>query len=176
LAGIVTVRVFILAALTTYLPIFLTEEGADLWFAGFSLSVLEAAGVVGAMTGGWISDRLGRRLVLFISMLTTALFMFVFLAISGWARFPVLLVLGFTSLSTIPVLMALVQESCPENRALANGIYMALAFVIRSGAVVVLGVVGDLLGLRLAFTVSAVIALLGLPLVPLLPGRQPSEA
>jgi FSR family fosmidomycin resistance protein-like MFS transporter len=176
LAGIVTVRVFMLASLTTYLPIFLTEEGADLMFAGISLSVLQAAGVVGAMTGGWISDRLGRRLVLFISILTTAFFMFVFLAVSGWARFPTLLVLGFTSLSTIPVLMAMVQESCPENRALANGIYMALSFVIRSGAVVVLGMVGDLLGLRTAFTVSAVIALLGLPLIPLLPGRQPSEA
>jgi FSR family fosmidomycin resistance protein-like MFS transporter len=172
LAGIITVRVFILASLTTYLPIFLTEEGASLMFAGISLSVLEGAGVVGALLGGSLSDWLGRRLILFISMLTTSLFMFVFLVVNGWVRFPILLVLGFTALSVAPVLMALVQESCPDNRALANGIYMSLAFVIRSGAVVVLGVVGDLLGLRLAFTVSAVIALLGLPLVFLLPERR----
>jgi FSR family fosmidomycin resistance protein-like MFS transporter len=67
--------------------------------------------------------------------------------------------------------MALVQESYPENRAMANGLYMALSFVIRSGAVVALGAVGDLAGLRTAFAVSAIVPLLGLPLLLLLPRR-----
>ncbi len=176
LVGIITARVFLLAALTTYLPIFLTEQGANLWLAGVSLTVLEAAGMGGALTGGSLSDRLGRRLILFIAMLATPLFMLIFLATSGWIRFPLLLVLGFTSLSIAPVIMALVQESFPENRALANGVYMALAFVIRSGAVVVLGAVGDLFGLQLAFTISAVIALLGLPVLLLLPDSQQERA
>jgi FSR family fosmidomycin resistance protein-like MFS transporter len=171
LAGIITVRSFMIVALTTYLPTFLSEEGATLWFAGVSLSVLEAAGVVGALLGGSMSDRLG-RLILFVSLLTTPLLMFVFLAISGWAQFPVLLMLGLTSLSITPVIMAVVQESFPENRALANGIYMSLSFAISSGAVVVLGALGDVFSMRLAFTASAVIPLLGLPLVLLLPGRH----
>jgi FSR family fosmidomycin resistance protein-like MFS transporter len=67
--------------------------------------------------------------------------------------------------------MAVVQESFPDNRALANGIYMALNFTIRSGAVVAVGVLGDLYGMRLAFTVSAIIPLLGVPFILLLPGR-----
>ncbi len=172
LTGIIVTRAFMVSALTTYLPTFLSEEGADLWLAGASLSVLEAAGVVGALLGGSISDRLGRRLILFASMLTTPLLMFVFLAVNGWAQFPLLLMLGFTALSVTPVVMALVQESYPENRALANGIYMSLSFVLRSGVVVVLGALGDLFGLRLAFTASAVIPLLGLPLIFLLPGKR----
>ncbi len=176
LAGVITARVFLLGAMTTYLPIFLTEDGADLWFAGLSLTVLQVAGVVGALVGGSISDRLGRRLILFIAMLTAPLFTFVFLMVNGLARFPILLVLGFTLLSTIPVIMAMVQESFPENRALANGMYMAMGFVIRSGAVVVIGTLGDLFGLRLAFAVSAVIALLGLPFIRLLPERERTEA
>ncbi len=171
LVGIIIVRSFMITALTTYLPTFLSKEGADLWFAGASLSVLEAAGVAGALLGGSVSDRLGRRRVLLISLLTTALFMFVFLDLSGWARFPVLLILGLTALSITPVVMALVQESFPDNRALANGVYMALNFTIRSGAVVVVGMLGDLFGLRLAFTVSAITPLLGVPFIFLLPGR-----
>jgi FSR family fosmidomycin resistance protein-like MFS transporter len=171
LVGIIVARSFMVRSLTTYLPTFLSEEGADLWFAGASLSLLEIGGVVGALLGGAMSDRLGRRLVLFISMLTAPLLMFAFLTTDGWLQFSLLLVMGFTALSVTPVMMALVQESFPENRALANGVYMSFSFILGSAVVVVLGAMGDLFGLRLAFTASAVITLLGLPLVLLLPRK-----
>ena len=169
LVGIIIVRVFMSSALTTFLPVFLNEQGADLWFAGASLTILQAAGVAGAMLGGSISDRLGRRLVLFVSLMTTPIFMFVFLTVSGWARIAILPLLGFTSISITPVLMAIVQENFPENRALANGLYLALGFSLRSGAVVLMGALGDLFSLRKAFTASAVLMLLGIPLILLLP-------
>jgi FSR family fosmidomycin resistance protein-like MFS transporter len=171
LGGIIVARSFMSAALTTYLPVFLTEEGAELWFAGISLSVLEAAGIVGALAGGALSDRFGRRATLFISLTTTPVLMFAFLAVGGWLRFPLLLALGLTSLSVVPVIMALMQETFPENRALANGTYMALSFGIRSTVVIVVGAMGDLWGMRLAFTISAVIPLLGLPFLLMLPSR-----
>jgi FSR family fosmidomycin resistance protein-like MFS transporter len=171
LVGIIVARLFMTRSLTTYLPTFLSEEGADLWLAGVSLSVLETGGMVGALLGGTMSDRLGRRLVLFVSMLTTPLLTFAFLTIESWLKFPLLLMMGFTALSVTPVIMALVQESFPENRALANGVYMSLSFVLGSVVVVVLGAMGDLFGLRLAFTASAVITLLGLPLILLLPRK-----
>lgn len=172
LVGIIVVRAFMVSALTTYLPIFLIEEGANLWFAGVSLSVLEAAGVAGALLGGSLSDRLGRRLILAISMLVTPLLTFAFLAVVGWARFPLLLLLGFSALSVTPVIMALVQESFPQNRALANGVYMSLSFLIRAGVILLLGVMADRFGMRLVFVASAVLSLLGLPIVLLLPARR----
>jgi FSR family fosmidomycin resistance protein-like MFS transporter len=172
LAGIVLARSFMTAALTTYLPTFLSSEGAGLWSAGASLSLLEAAGVVGALLGGTLSDRLGRRWVLFISLLVTPLLMFAFLGLSGSARLPLLVPLGLTALCTGPVLLALVLESFPGNRALANGTYLGLSFLIRTGAVVVFGALGDAFGLRPAYTVSAFIPLLGLPLLLLLPERR----
>ncbi|MGD8245410.1 MAG: MFS transporter [Anaerolineae bacterium] len=172
LSGIVIVRLFVVSALTTYLPTFLTDEGAGLVFAGASLSVLEGAGVVGALLGGSLSDRLGRRAILFGSMLATPLLMFAFLAVDGRFHIPILLLLGLSALSVGPVIMALVQESLPENPALANGVYMALSFVLRSGVIVVIGAIGDLLSLRTAFAVSAVAPLLGLPLTLFLPGGR----
>jgi len=96
----------------------------------------------------------------------------IFLAVQGTARLPLLILMGFFTLAMTPVIMALVQESYPENRALANGIYMALSFTIRSGAVIVLGLLADGLGMRAAFTISAGLALLGVPAVALLPGRN----
>jgi FSR family fosmidomycin resistance protein-like MFS transporter len=172
LIAIIAVRAFMSAVLTTYLPVFLVDEGAAAATASFSLSVLEAAGVIGALLGGSLSDRLGRRMTLFLSLVTTPPLMLAFLFLDGWLRWPLLLLLGLSALSVVPVLMALVQESFPESRALANGVYMALNFGIRAGVVVVVGTMGDLWGMRLAFLVSAVIPLLGLPFLRLFPAQR----
>jgi FSR family fosmidomycin resistance protein-like MFS transporter len=140
LTGIIVVRSFVVSALTTYLPTFLSEEGSGLVAAGASLSLLEAAGVRGALLGGSASDRVGRRAVLFVSFIATPLLMGAFLTLEGWMRIPLLPLLGLSGLSFGPVIMALVQESLPGNRALANGLYMALSFVLRSGDILVIGV------------------------------------
>jgi len=176
LAGLTIVRAFMVTTLTTFLPTFLSDEGADLWFAGAALSVLEGAGVLGALAGGSVSDRLGRRWVLLASMLATPLLMFVFLAVGGWLRLPLLVMMGFTALSTAPVIMALAQESLPQNRALANGVYMALSFLLRSGVVVLIGSLGDLFGLRTAFIAGAIAPLVGLPILLLLPTEPGGSA
>jgi len=168
-AGLVTVRSFMVSSLTTYLPTYLTEKGANLWLAGASLSVLEAAGAVGALCGGSLSDRFGRRIILLSAMITSSLFMFLFPAVSGWVQFPLLIILGFSLLSMGPVIMALVQENFPQNRALANGTYMCLSFVIRSLSALIVGAIGDLFQLRKAYLFSSFIMLLGLPLIPFLP-------
>ncbi len=175
MAGVVAARSLLASGLTTYLPTFLSREGTSLWLAGASLSVLEVAGIAGVLIGGSLSDRLGRRLVLLASLAGPGLLTFPFLATRGWTQLLLLVLLGFTTLSTTPVIMALVQESFPQNRALANGIYMAITFVIQSTAIVVVGLLADYFGLRTAFLVSAVVALLGAPLVFLLPTHRPQS-
>jgi len=169
IAGIVTARALLVSALTTYLPTFLREEGAELWLAGASLSVFEASGTVGALLGGSLSDRLGRRAMVSLSLLGCTPLMALFLLSAGWGRLVSLLALGFFLLSTLGTLMALVQESFPQNRALANGIYLASYFVANSVMAVVVGRMGDLFGLRSAFSVAAVAPLVGAGLVFLLP-------
>jgi FSR family fosmidomycin resistance protein-like MFS transporter len=172
LSGIIVGRSLMVASLLTFLPTFLTEQGANVWFAGTSVSIMSGAGIIGALLGGWLSDRLGRRLVLFTSMLASPLLMLTFLGVEGWARLPVLVLMGFAGPSIRTVLMALTQESYPDNRALANGAYLALSFTLEAGAAVVVGAMGDLFGLGTAFTASAAVALLGLPLILLLPRKQ----
>jgi len=172
LTGIIIARSFMKAAMTTYLPTLLTEEGATLWVAGISLTVLEGAGTIGTLLGGALSDRVGRHQVLMFSMLTVPCLMFAFLAVGGWIRFVMLVLIGLIALATTPVTMALVQEAFPENPALANSLYGATAFVTSSVVTVAIGVIGDLVGLHQAFAISALAYLIGTPLVLLLPGRN----
>ncbi|HNT06173.1 MAG TPA: MFS transporter, partial [Anaerolineae bacterium] len=86
--------------------------------------------------------------------------------------------LGFFMLSNLGVIMALVQESFPRDRALANGLYLASYFVAGSVMSVVVGWIGDWLGLRAAFTMGAFTPLLGAAMLFLLPGarREPVAA
>lgn len=167
--AIIVLRAFAFASASTFLPTFLTEEGAGLVLAGASLSVMEVGGVVGALLGGTFSDKIGRKPVVWLSLIMTSAFLFLLLTARGWMQFPVLIGLGFFMLSLTPVVMAIVQESFPENRALANGIFMAVTFVSSSFAALVVGAFGDLFNLRTAFLISALVILAGLPFVFRLP-------
>jgi FSR family fosmidomycin resistance protein-like MFS transporter len=169
--GIIVVRSFMAAALSTYLPLFLKSEGSNLWFAGAALSIYEAAGMVGSLAAGTVSDRIGRRKVLAGAMALATPLMAAFMLTSGVLRLPLLLALGFTALAIMPVMMALLSERFPENRALANGIYLGFSFLANAAATLVLGLLADAFSLRMAFTISTAVPLLGLPLVWLLPGR-----
>lgn len=176
LAGLQLVRSFSSVALTTFLPIFLEEQGQSLFWAGASLSILEAAGVLGALMGGSLSDRFGRRRVLSVSMIATSGLIVIFLVLSDWSQRAILPVLGFTSLSMTPVIMAIAQECYPDNRALANGVYMAFSFVIRSLVLILYGVITDLIGLRNGYLLSAVLLLFGLFFLPAFPMPSIPEA
>ncbi len=173
---IVISRAFLTASLTTYLPVYLSGEGASLILAGISLSVLEGAGVVGALASGTISDHIGRKPTLLMAFSASAVMMFVFLSVDGWMLMPVLVFLGLTSLSAQPVMLALVQDHVPENRALANGVFLMMSFLVRSFVLVLLGMAGDAWGLRTAFTISGGIALIAVPAILALPKRASESA
>jgi FSR family fosmidomycin resistance protein-like MFS transporter len=175
LMAIIGVWALQISARSTFLPTFLTQQGESLWFAGIALTVQTGVGFVGAMLGGAISDRWGRRLVVFVSMSSAAILMLLFLLVGGWIRLLLLALMGITGPATRAALMALVQENCPENRAMANGMFLAISFVVESGAAVVMGALGDAFGLERAFLLSAVILLIGSPVVRLLPGRAASR-
>jgi len=80
--------------------------------------------------------------------------------------------MGFCGLAVTPVIMALVQESYPENRALANGLYMSISFGLRAVVIVILGAIADLSSMRIAFLAGTLAPVLALPLLTRLPRRQ----
>ena len=172
LLGLVVTRSFAMSAMASYLPTYLSEAGASFWIAGASLTVYQGAAACGVLVGGSLSDRVGRRAVMLGSMLLTPLFLFAFLALDGAAQLLTLLAIGFVVVTYDPVAMAAIQESSAQNRALASSVYLSLAFLIRSLAVVAVGALGDWMGLQWAFTISTCIFLLGAPLVFLLPASR----
>lgn len=159
-------------SLTTYLPTYMSQQGASLWIAGASLSILELAGAAGSLTMGPWSDRVGRKKVLLLASLLTPALMLGFLRAEGWMVAPLLLAIGFVGFSVMPIMLAIVQEQFPNNRATANGLYMMVIFLLRPVGTLLVGMLGDRLGLQNAFFVSVLISLLALPAILAMPGKR----
>ncbi|GAB4535230.1 MAG: MFS transporter [Anaerolineales bacterium] len=178
LAVLMLLRNILMVELTTYLPTFLESEGLSLWVAGGALSLLEAAGIVGALVGGPLSDRLERKWTLSAAILLAAIFTALFLQSQNWLRIPLLLGIGLTSLAPQPIFLAIIQDHFPRHRGVANGLYMSVAFLLQSAALYSVGVLGDAIGLRAAFWLGTGLSLLAIPVIWLLPNpeKPPAEA
>jgi MFS transporter, FSR family, fosmidomycin resistance protein len=163
LVGILCARGFMHASITTFLPIFIQSSTGNLWLAGISLTLVEGAGVVGVLAAGSLSDTLGRRRVLFISLVTAPFMLMGFVWLDGWLRFAMLALTGLSLLSTSPVMLALVQEHSTSSPAAANGMYMMISFMARSAIVVFVGLMGDIIGLEATYICSALLGLAGIP-------------
>jgi FSR family fosmidomycin resistance protein-like MFS transporter len=167
--GIVFFRSLLTTGLGIYLPTLLVGEGASIWKADSTLAIYQLAGVIGAVLGGTISDRLGRKPVLFTVLLLAPIMTLVFLRASGWMVIPVLILAGLFVLSSQPILLAIIQDQLPTHRSIGNGLFMTICFICLSIAAVGIGVLGDHLGLRQAFLIIAIAGLLASPLVFLIP-------
>ena len=80
-----------------------------------------------------------------------------------------LVLVRFTLLSTTPVMLALVQEHAGSSPSAANGFFIMISFIARSAVVVVVGFVGDQIGLKSTYFVSAFLGLAAVPFVLKLP-------
>jgi FSR family fosmidomycin resistance protein-like MFS transporter len=169
LAAILFTRGFLQGALASFLPTFLRAEGESLWFGGIALAVTEFAGAAGALGAGTISDQLGRRRILLVASITAPLLMLVFLLVRGWLILPMLILIGLVIFSTTPVIMAMVQDHAGDHPATANGLYMGISFVIGAVVPMLVGFLADTVGLRTAFTWSALVSLAGVPFIFFLP-------
>ena len=168
---ILLARSFMHGAMTAFLPTFIQSQTGNIWQGGVALTLFEAAGVAGVLLAGSFSDHLGRRRMLFISLVGAPLCVLLFVLSSDWIRLLSLLGCGFMLLSTTPVMLALVQEHAGDSPAAANGMFMMIAFLARSSVVVLIGLIADYSGLQTAYLVSAAAGLIGIPFILMLPAR-----
>ncbi|MEM7332384.1 MAG: MFS transporter [Chloroflexota bacterium] len=161
---ILLARTFMVVPITTYLPLFMQDVfGLNFTLAGWSLALLEGAGVIGALTAGHLSDRVGRARILYILFSVAPFFYLAFIYAPQWLIIPLLIILGLTAISPTAVMLATVQDKFSENRALANGFFLASNFLTRAFTIWFIGFLADRLGLQTTYTIGVFVALLCIP-------------
>jgi predicted MFS family arabinose efflux permease len=155
----------------TWLPVYLYERfGMSLTSAGFTATFyIQVAGFAGILAGGWMADRWsrtsprGRLLTQLIGLAIGAPFLFL---IGFTASFPLLLIAliayglgrGFYDANTMPVLS---QIARPDLRATGYGIFNMAGCVVGGVAAAAAGSLKAVIGLSVAFQLSAAILLAG---------------
>lgn len=176
LAGFLIFNSVMKMALTLFLPVYLTEKGASLWYAGISLSFLQGFGVAGTFLAGSLSDRFGRKQTLFISSVGTVLFMGLFSLMNSIVF---LSFLGFFLFASGPVLLALVQDTDTRMPTFMNSMFSAINFGVGSLMALGVGFLGDTIGLSQSYVICSILGIGLIPMALLLPaslGRPLSQA
>ena len=152
------------------LPLFMaTTLGASMLTIGLIEGIAEATAAITRVFSGTLSDRLGRRRMLTLSLVGAPTSLMAFVWVDGWLAYAMLVLTGFTLLSTTPVMLALVQENAVESPSAANGLFMMISFLARSAVVVIVGMSGDLIGLKATYIIFALVGFIGLPFAFKLP-------
>ena len=171
LLAFVAARALVIGSVTVFTPTYLTARGMSLVGAGAGYAVLELAGAAGALAGGTLSDRLGRRRTLIASQVITVPFFYALVAAPEVALLPLLALTGFLVFSGTPIVLAIVQELIPEARSTASGLYFSLNYLSTGLAAVVFSALADAVGIQSAFLLLVFAPLLAVPFGLWLPAR-----
>lgn len=170
-----------LGNVTTYVPLYLQNvRHLDTGFISVLFTILLIGSVLGPLLGGRLSDRIGRRLMLYVFYGASAVTTILFVIFAGptmpvWLIPVALVLMGFAVYAESPLLQAyLADTASPAMRDNAFGLYFALAFGVGSIWSGILGWMIDRFGFDAAFFTMAGSYILAGLLLLLMP-REPAS-
>ena len=166
-------KYFYLAGMTSYYTFYLMSSfGLTVRSAQIHLFLFQFAVAAGTVIGGPIGDRIGRKYVIWGSILGVAPFTLVLpymgLAATTIIAFPIGLILA----SAFPSILVYAQELLPGNLGLISGLFFGFAFGMGGVGSAVLGTIADHSSIQHVYRMTAFLPLLGLIAV-FLPNIEP---
>ncbi|WP_282935988.1 MFS transporter [Paenibacillus sp. RC67] len=119
------------------------------------------AGIVGTFLGGPLSDRIGRKNVMLLSVLGDAPFAMLMPHVDPMWIFPLLIILGVITHSSFSVTVVYVQELVPGKVGMVSGLITGLAFGMGAIGTVVVGALIDLTSLTTIIIACSFMPLFG---------------
>jgi len=183
LVALVFSKYFYLASLSSYYTFYLIKkfqlsiQSAQLHLFGFLFAI-----ALGTLIGGPVGDRIGRKRVIWVSILGVAPFTLLLpYADATWTSVLVFII-GLTLASAFSAILVFAQELLPGRVGTVSGLFFGLAFGVGGIGAALLGKLADERGIEYVYNVCSFLPLIGLltAFLPDLRGRQahahPAEA
>lgn len=177
LLALIFSKYFYLASLTNYYTFYLINKfHVSVPNAQVHLFVFLGAVALGTFAGGPLGDRIGRKYVIWVSILGVLPFTLLLPTANLLMTGVLSVVIGFVLASAFSAILVYAQELLPGRVGLVSGLFFGFAFGMAGIAAAVLGHWADTVGIRYVYRLCAYLPALGL-LAAFLPNlKQRSRA
>ena len=169
---IMVLRSFVTQSFSTFIPVLYAKEGYSLVSIGSIVSILTMAGAISGLLAGHLSDRIGYKPIFYFAhgLATPSLYLLLYLP-GNWVFFSAFLV-GFFSMATLPLGLAMALELAPKGKSIIASLMMGLAFGTGGMITPLVGKLADIFSIRSVLFFLAIIPLLTVGLIFLLPEEK----
>lgn len=166
---------FFLASMTSYFTFFLIDKfGISIRDAQLCLFAFLAASAIGIIAGGYVGDKIGRKYVIWCSILGAAPFA-LFLPYAGYAMTVILSVLvGLIISSAFSAILVFATELKPAHIGTIAGLFFGLSFGLGGIGAAFFGWLAEITSIQFIFQVSTLLPLLGI-VAAFLPDMKPID-
>ncbi len=168
-------KFFYLSGMTSYYTFYLiTKFGLSVRAAQLHLFLFQVSVAAGTVIGGPLGDRIGRKYVIWGSILGVAPFTLVLPYVGLPATTALAFPIGVILSSAFPSILVYAQELLPGNLGLISGLFFGFAFGMGGIGSAVLGAIADHTSIQHVYRLTAFLPLLGLITV-FLPNLEPRK-
>jgi FSR family fosmidomycin resistance protein-like MFS transporter len=169
-------KFFYLASLTNYYTFFLIGKfHVSVESAQIHLFVFLAAAATGGLIGGPLGDRIGRKYIIWASILGVLPFTLALPYANLFWTGVLSVVIGLVLASAFSAILVYAQDLVPGKLGAISGLFYGLAFGMGGIGAAVLGALADRTGIEFVYRVCAFLPAIGL-LTIFLPSISPAEA
>jgi FSR family fosmidomycin resistance protein-like MFS transporter len=168
-------KFFYLASISSFYIFYLIHHfGISEGTAAKLLAVFLFAVAGGTLIGGALGDLIGRRRVIWLSILGCAPFTLLLPHVGLATTVALSVVIGLVLASAFPAIIVYAQDMLTHRLGMVSGLFYGFSFGLGGIGAAVLGVVADHLGIEFVYQVCAFLPLLGI-LAVLLPDVRPGR-
>jgi FSR family fosmidomycin resistance protein-like MFS transporter len=163
LLALIFSKFFYLASLNSYFIFYLINKfHISVTSAQIHLFVFLAGAATGTILGGPIGDRVGRKRVIWGSILGVAPFTLLLPYVNLFWTGPLTFLIGLMLASAFPAILIYAQELLPGNIGMVSGLFFGLAFGMAGIGAAVLGKMADIYGIDEVYHLCSFLPLIGL--------------
>lgn len=155
-------KYFYIASITSYFQFYTMDKfGISAVQAQFYLFLFLSAIALGTLIGGILGDKVGRKFIIWFSILAAAPFTLALPYASLQMTGVLIFIIGFVFASAFPSIIVFAQELMPRKIGVVTGLFYGFAFGMGGVGSALLGIWADQTSINLIYKVCSFLPLLG---------------